>query len=102
VIRHNDISLLLGMRAGGHGDSKAELTLARGSRRTFASQLHLQHTFASCAGGNGQRRGALFQFGWRTLDVRGERAEGRLHAGGLRMAEDHGGHHHHGGGPRAQ
>jgi hypothetical protein len=44
----------------------------------------------------------LFQFGWGTLDVRGECAEGRLRAEGLRMVEDHGGDRHHVGGPRAQ
>jgi hypothetical protein len=56
----------------------------------------------SCAGGDGQHRRTLFQFGWRTLDVRGEYGEGRLHAGGLRMAEDHSGDHHHVEGPRAR
>jgi hypothetical protein len=72
------------MRAGGHRDSRAKLTLARGSQRTFASQQHLWHTFASGVGGNGQCRGALFLFGQWTLDAGGERAKGHLRVGGVR------------------
>jgi hypothetical protein len=80
---------VLVMRARGHRDSRAELTLARGSRRnhrfTITSTAHL------CV---------LFRQG--TLDARVERAKGRSCIGGLRVAADHSGDHHHGRDPRTR
>jgi hypothetical protein len=85
------------MRAGGHGDSRAELTLGEPSlhdnicntplRLVQEGMVNVTELCSSSGGG---------------LSTQEECAEDRLRRGGLRMAENHIGDHHHVGGPRTR